>query len=107
MPTASGCCSMKQERSRVAGNRPKLESGKTMSAERPPTNRPWRGARDSAHARLLVAVAVVAAGVGVTGLLTEAWGSIENASVDARFSLRPDKHPQNVVVVGIDNKTLN
>ena len=78
-----------------------------MSAERPPTNRPWRGARDSAHARLLVAVAVVAAVVGVTGLLTEAWGSIENASVDARFSLRPDKHPQNVVVVGIDNKTLN
>jgi len=37
-----------------------------MSAERPQTNRPWRGARDSAHARLLVAVAVVAAVVGVT-----------------------------------------
>ena len=46
---------MKRQRSRVAGNRPKLESGKAMSAERPPTNRPWRGARDAAHARLLVA----------------------------------------------------
>src|SRR5689334_6815206 len=78
-----------------------------MFTHRAPTTRPWRGARDAAHARLLVAVAVLAASVGVIGLLTQAWGAVENASVDARFSLQPTKHPGNVVVVGIDNKTLN
>src|SRR5579863_5930095 len=78
-----------------------------MSAQRHPSNRPWRGARDAAHARMLVAVAALAAGVGVIGLLTGAWAQIENATVDARFSLRGAKRPQNVVVVGIDDKTLN
>ena len=33
-----------------------------MSAARPPTNRPWRGARDAAHAGMLVGVALLAAG---------------------------------------------
>jgi HD-GYP domain-containing protein (c-di-GMP phosphodiesterase class II) len=52
-------------------------------------------------------VAVIAAAVGVLGLLTGAWNAVENATVDARFSLRPVRHPQNVVVVGIDDKTLH
>ena len=78
-----------------------------MSAARPPTNRPWRGARDSAHAWMLVGVALLAAGVGVIGLLTGAWNAVENASVDARFSLRPVHPPHNLVVVGIDEKTLD
>ena len=78
-----------------------------MSAARPPTNRPWRGARDAAHAGMLIGVALLAAGVGVIGLLTGAWNGVENASVDARFSLRPAHHPHNVVVVAIDEKTLD
>ncbi len=64
-----------------------------MSAARPPTNRPWRGARDAAHAWMLVGVALLAALVGVIGLLTGAWNAVENASVDARFSLRPAHQP--------------
>ena len=60
-----------------------------MSSVRPPTNRHWRGARDAAHAWMLVGVAALAASVGVIGLLTGAWNAVENASVDARFSLRP------------------
>ncbi len=78
-----------------------------MSAARPPTNRPWRGARDAAHAGMLVGVALLAAAVGVIGLLTGAWNAVENASVDARFSLRPAHQPHNLVVVGIDEKTLD
>ena len=78
-----------------------------MSAARPPTNRPWRGARDAAHAGMLVGVALLAAAVGVIGLLTGAWNAVENASVDARFSLRPVHRPNNLVVVGIDEKTLD
>ncbi len=78
-----------------------------MSAARPPTNRPWRGARDAAHAWMLVGVALAAASVGVIGLLTGAWNAVENASVDARFSLRPVHHPHNIVVVGVDEKTLD
>ena len=78
-----------------------------MSAARPPTNRPWRGARDAAHAWMLVGVALLAACVGVIGLLTGAWNAVENASVDARFSLRPVHQPHNLVVVGIDEKTLD
>jgi CHASE2 domain-containing sensor protein len=77
-----------------------------MSAERPPTHRPWRGARDAAQARRLVAVALLAAGIGVIGLITGAWNAVENASVDARFARRATKHPSNVVVVGIDDRTL-
>ena len=49
----------------------------------------------------------LAASVGVIGLLTGAWNAVENASVDARFSLRPVHHPHNLVVVGIDEKTLD
>jgi len=78
-----------------------------MSAARPPSNRPWRGARDAAHAGMLVGVALLAASVGVIGLLTGAWNAVENASVDTRFSLRPTHHPHNLVVVGIDEKTLD
>jgi CHASE2 domain-containing sensor protein len=77
-----------------------------MSSVRPPTNRHWRGARDAAHAWMLVGVAALAASVGVIGLLTGAWNAVENASVDARFSLRPVQHPHNLLIVGIDDRTL-
>ncbi|HTQ67425.1 MAG TPA: CHASE2 domain-containing protein [Solirubrobacteraceae bacterium] len=77
-----------------------------MSAVRHPTQRYWRGARDAAHAWLLVGVALLAAGAGVVGLLTGAWTAVENATVNARFSLRPAQHPHNVVVVGIDDRSL-
>ncbi|HUH81582.1 MAG TPA: CHASE2 domain-containing protein [Solirubrobacteraceae bacterium] len=77
-----------------------------MSAARHPTNRPWRGARDAAHAWLLVGVAMLAAGVGVVGLLTGAWNAIEHATVNARFSLRPAHQLHNLVVVAIDDRTL-
>ena len=52
-------------------------------------------------------VALLAAGVGVIGLLTGAWNAVENASVDARFSLRPVHRPHNLLVVAIDEKTLD
>jgi CHASE2 domain-containing sensor protein len=77
-----------------------------MSAPRTHTSRPWRGSRDAAHAWMLVGVALLAAGVGVIGLLTGAWNAVENATVDARFSLRPTHQPHNLVVVGIDDRTL-
>ena len=44
-----------------------------MSAARPPTNRPWRGARDSAHAWMLVGVALLAAGVRGHRAAAGAW----------------------------------
>jgi CHASE2 domain-containing sensor protein len=56
---------------------------------------------------MLVGVALLAASVGVIGLLTGAWNSVENASVNTRFSLRSVHHPHNLVVVGIDEKTLD
>ena len=55
---------------------------------------------------MLVGVALLAAAVGVIGLLTGAWNAVENATVDARFSLRPAHPPHNLLVVGIDDRTL-
>ena len=56
---------------------------------------------------MLVGVALLAAAVGVIGLLTGAWNAVENASVDARFSVRPVQHPHNLLVVAIDEPTLD
>jgi CHASE2 domain-containing sensor protein len=57
--------------------------------------------------RALGVVAFLAVGVGWAAYLTGAWTGIEDASVDLRFSLRSVKPPHNIVIVAIDDKTLN
>lgn len=55
----------------------------------------------------LLAVGVLAAAVGLATHATGLLGWIERGSVDARFSLRGERHPpSDVVVVGIDNDSL-
>jgi len=78
-----------------------------MSGATQSSGRAWRGARGPTHARLLLAVALLSAGLGALAYLTGAWAGIEHASVDTRFALRGTVHPDGVVVVGVDNRTLN
>lgn len=57
--------------------------------------------------RLLVCVAIVAAGVGTLTYATDALRSLELSTVDARFSIRgPQPRPDNLAVVGIDAVTF-
>jgi len=77
----------------VPGTLPEIRAG-----ERPPPNR---------RRRLLCAVALIAAAAGVLAFLAGAWASLESDSVDIRFSLRPVRHPGNVLVVAVDERTLN
>ncbi len=59
-------------------------------------------------ATLLVAVAVLAAGIGVLGYATHVLRRTELQTIDARFSIRgPQSPPAGVVLVGIDNATLD
>ncbi|HTR73359.1 MAG TPA: adenylate/guanylate cyclase domain-containing protein [Solirubrobacteraceae bacterium] len=54
-------------------------------------------------ATLLIAVAVLAAGVGVVGYATHVLRRTELQTIDARFSIRgPQKPPSNIVFVAID-----
>jgi HD-GYP domain-containing protein (c-di-GMP phosphodiesterase class II) len=78
-----------------------------MAAALDPTNPAPRADRRGAHSRLLLLVALVAAIAGGAAQLTGAWSTLENASVDWRFSLRSVERPHNLLVVAIDNKTLN
>src|SRR3954469_4713980 len=57
---------------------------------------------------LLALVALVAVGVGIAFYETDVLRSLELDSVDARFAVRGDeKPPGDLVVVGIDGKTIN
>jgi adenylate cyclase len=56
---------------------------------------------------LLVAVALLSAGLGVLTYATHLFGRTELQTIDARFSLRgAQRPPSNVVLVQIDNSTL-
>jgi adenylate cyclase len=56
---------------------------------------------------LLFAVGLLAGGIGVLAYATNALRTIENDSVDARFSIRGDrKPPPNIVIVGVDDSTI-
>jgi adenylate cyclase len=59
------------------------------------------------RAYLLCAVAAAAAGLGVLAYATGAFDSLENDTIDERFSIRgSEKPPADLVVVGIDGRTL-
>ena len=56
---------------------------------------------------LLFAVAMLAGGIGVLAYGNNAFRALENDSVDARFSIRGDeKPPANIVIVGVDDTTI-
>src|SRR4051812_2567586 len=58
--------------------------------------------------RMLIIVAVLAAGIGVAAYATHLLRRSELQTIDARFSVRGDrKPPSNVVMVAIDNATLD
>ena len=57
---------------------------------------------------LLLAVAVLCAGAGLALQATDSLRRLDLSSVDARFDVRGDRAtPQDVLIVGIDDKTLN
>ena len=56
----------------------------------------------------LLGVAIVAIGLGVLGYATHALRSQELSTVDTRFSIRGTQaRPDDIVVVGVDDKTFN
>jgi len=59
------------------------------------------------HRRAMLSVAGLAALAGCAAYLFGAWPGLESASVDLRFSLRAPSRPSDVVVVAVDDKTLN
>ena len=64
--------------------------------------------RRRTRAPFLIAVAVIAAAVGLVLLATDALRGPEHSTVDARFSVRGTQTPRSdVVIVGIDDQTLN
>jgi adenylate cyclase len=66
-----------------------------------------RARRHRRRALLLVAVGLVAAGLGVVASSTHVTRRVELASVDARFSVRGrERPPDDVVVVGLDAKSV-
>jgi len=78
-----------------------------MPAATRPT-RPAPGARSrGAHRRPLLAVALIATLATGVAYLLGAWPGLESASVDLRFSLRAAKRPNNLLIVAVDDKTLN
>jgi adenylate cyclase len=63
----------------------------------------WRRRKTS----LLIAVALVAAGLGVLAYATHLFKRTELQTIDARFSIRgPQPAPSNIVLVDIDGATL-
>ncbi len=67
----------------------------------------WHGGRGMLHLCVLVAVAALAAGACVIAYLSGAWTGLENASVSTRFQLRGAAKPHELLIVGIDDTTLN
>lgn len=63
--------------------------------------------RRTTRVRLLVLIGLIAAVSSAAAYLVGAWVGLESASVDLRFSLRPNESPHGLVVVAIDNTTLN
>ncbi len=65
---------------------------------------------DSARGRLRVAALLLAAlltlAFGIGSLLLGAWDGLEAQTVSLRFQLRPTVHPRGIVVVGVDDPTL-
>jgi response regulator RpfG family c-di-GMP phosphodiesterase len=55
----------------------------------------------------MVLVAVLAAATVSAAYLIGAWPGLEGSSVGARFSVRGEQRPSNLLVVGIDDKTLS
>src|SRR4051794_40905710 len=56
---------------------------------------------------LLLGVAAVAAAFALLAYATDTFDSLENDSIDERFTIRGDeKPPSDLVIVGIDDKTL-
>jgi CHASE2 domain-containing sensor protein len=64
--------------------------------------------RDRERLGLMAAVAVASVAVAVAAYATHLLAPLEYRSIDSRFSIRgTQRAPANVVVVGIDNATLN
>ena len=63
--------------------------------------------RLSRRAVAVLAVMACALLVGLTTTLSGVWTGLENGSIDARFALRGAVRPSDVVVVGVDDATLN
>jgi CHASE2 domain-containing sensor protein len=59
------------------------------------------------RSRLLAATALIATAFGLSMYLTGSWASVENASVDLRFSVRGSTPAHNLLIVAVDSKTLN
>src|SRR5579862_6284596 len=55
----------------------------------------------------VLAVMAFAMLVGLTTTLTGVWTGLENGSIDVRYALRGAARPSDIVVVGIDDATLN
>ncbi len=67
-----------------------------------------RAAWAKRKALLLVVAAVLAAGIGMLAYATHLLRRTELQTIDARFSVRGKQAPpSNVVLVGIDNRTIN
>ena len=71
------------------------------------TEGPARASAGRSHLQAMVLVGLVAVIAGSAAYLLGAWPSLENASVDLRFSLRPAKRPSDVMLVAVDDTTLN
>ncbi len=65
------------------------------------------GSPRTARVRLLAIVAAVSVACGAGAYLLSAAGTLENECIGLRFSLRPTTRPTGIVVVGIDNRTLD
>ncbi|HEY1688552.1 MAG TPA: CHASE2 domain-containing protein [Solirubrobacteraceae bacterium] len=65
----------------------------------------WR-LRIGGRRRLLLGVALAVAGAGLATYFAGALRSVENSTVDLRFALRPASPTKQVLVVGIDERTL-
>jgi CHASE2 domain-containing sensor protein len=59
------------------------------------------------RARTAAIVALVAIAVGAIGFLAGAWPGLEDQTIDLRFALRGASRPRDVMVVGIDDKSLS
>ena len=57
--------------------------------------------------RMLVAVAVLAAGLACVMVLGDVARRLELSTVDARFGLRGERSPGDLVVVGVDDVTFD
>ncbi|MDA0162368.1 adenylate/guanylate cyclase domain-containing protein [Solirubrobacter ginsenosidimutans] len=55
---------------------------------------------------MVLAAAIVAIGAGALAKAGHVWSGLERSTVDARFSIRGDRVPDDVVLVGIDKRTV-